>query len=153
MSASRAARLEPIQQLAGMREDEAMQALSASRNELAEQEARLAELQRYAAEYADASIAVGSPSMMINRCAFLAKLQDAVRFQQKTVDQTRLRHEAEHARWLLRRRDAGVLDQLAASYNLQAQRHDERRQQKEMDEHATQNATRKMFAEQFNLTR
>ncbi|MGH8504780.1 MAG: flagellar export protein FliJ [Stenotrophobium sp.] len=153
MPASRAARLEPIQQLADMREEEAMQALAESQRALAEQEARLAELQRYAAEYADASMTVGSPSMIVNRCAFLAKLQDAARFQQKTVEQARLRCEAERARWLLRRRDAGVLDQLAASYNLQARRHDERRLQKEMDEHAAQCASRKQSSGQTSLSR
>jgi flagellar FliJ protein len=153
MSASKAARLEPIQQLADLREEEAMQALGECRRALAEQEARLAELQRYAAEYADASIAVGLPSMMLNRCAFLARLQDAARFQQKAVEQARLRCEAERARWLLRRRDAGVLDQLAAAYNLQAQRHEERRSQKEMDEHSAQRASQKLFAGASGHTR
>ena len=98
------------------------------------QESRLAELRRYAEEYASSQMAAISPAQLANRRAFLDRLESAVEQQSRTVDSSRERLEAERTRLLLASRDKQVLEQLAASYRAQERRVDERRSQREMDD-------------------
>ncbi len=126
-------RLVPLQTLAETREDEAARRLAEVQRRHADQEARLAELRRYADEYASAP-AGPTAALMLNRQAFLSRLRDAERFQVQAVEDARLAVEAERASWLLKRRDVSVLDQLAACYRGREQRQDERREQRGADE-------------------
>jgi flagellar FliJ protein len=98
MSPQRSTRLQPIQQLASNREDEAMRELAASQKQVSGQQLRLEELQRYINDYANAVPQAATPALMLNRHAFLARLQEAERYQRQLVEQSRLRCEAERAR-------------------------------------------------------
>jgi flagellar FliJ protein len=144
MSLSRSARLEPLQVVADQREDEAMRAMAECQRLVTEHENRLKELQRYLQDYLDSGSAASTPALINNRHAFLAKLRDAEKFQSNLLEQAKQRCEAERARWLLKRRDVGVLEQLAASYRVQERQQQERVVQRDSDERASQSYFRAM---------
>lgn len=151
MTPSRSVTLQPIQHVANLREDEAMRSLAACQQQVAEHEAKLAELQRYIQEYASTPPQAATPSLLGNRHAFLARLQEAERFQRQAVEDARARCEVERARWLLKRRDVGTLEQLASSYRIEERRHAERRDQKELDEIAARRHAERRASERRRL--
>jgi flagellar FliJ protein len=124
--------------VADQREDEAMRAMAECQRQVAEHEVRLTELQRYMQDYANTVVEASTPALISNRHAFLAKLREAEKFQNTLLEQARERCEAERTRWLLKRRDVGVLEQLAASYRTQERQQVERIEQKDSDERASQ---------------
>ena len=133
-----AKRLIPIQRLAQKREDDQARQLAEQQKMLETQEQRLQELRRYAAEYsAIPSAATLTPALLSNRRAFVEKLDTAVQQQSKQVDKARGTCDVERARLLLASREVSVLDKLAASYQAQERKDDEKRSQKELDDHAS----------------
>jgi len=127
-------RFDPLLSRAQEAEDAAARELAQRQRALAEHEARLAELRRYAEEYAGSQMSATSPAQLANRRAFIDRLQSAVEQQSRTVDSNRQSVELERGRLLLASRDKQVLEQLAASYRAQEQQVDERRSQREMDD-------------------
>ncbi|MGX9720138.1 flagellar export protein FliJ [Stenotrophomonas acidaminiphila] len=132
-------RLDPLLRRAQDHEDEVARALAERQQALDMHLSRLEELRRYAEEYASqqmagAQLAATSPSQLMNRRAFLDRLDSAVQQQRQTVDRNRERVDAERARLLLASRDKQVLEQLAASYRAQEKQVEERRDQREMDD-------------------
>ena len=127
-------RLDPLLRRAQDHEDEVARALAERQQALDMHLSRLEELRRYADEYAGAQMAATSPSQLMNRRAFLDRLDSAVQQQSQTVDRNRERVDAERARLLLASRDKQVLEQLAASYRAQEQKVQDRRDQREMDD-------------------
>lgn len=127
-------RLDPLLRRAQDHEDEVARVLAERQQSLDLHQSRLEELRRYAEEYANAQMAATSPSQLINRRAFLDRLDSAVQQQSQTVDRNRERVDAERARLLLASRDKQVLEQLAASYRAQEQKVEDRRDQREMDD-------------------
>jgi len=132
MSPSR--RLDPLLRRAQDREDEVAKALAERQQALDMHQSRLSELRQYADEYANAQLATTSAAQLLNRRAFLDRLDNAVEAQSKTVDSNQERVEAERARLLLASRDKAVLEQLAASYRAQEKQVADRRDQREMDD-------------------
>lgn len=132
MSPSR--RLDPLLRRAQDREDEVAKALAERQQALDVHQSRLSELRQYADEYANAQLATTSPAQLMNRRAFLDRLNNAVEAQSKTVDSNREHVDAERARLLLASRDKAVLEQLAASYRAQEKQVIDRRDQREMDD-------------------
>jgi len=130
-------RLKPIQRLAQEREDEQARQLAEQQRTLDAHEQRLVELRRYAAEYAAPPVGEStSAALLINRRAFAEKLDSAVAQQSRHVEKARGSCEIERARLLLASREVSVLDKLAASYHAQERKVDERRTQRELDDHA-----------------
>ena len=127
-------RLDPLLRRAQDHEDEVARALAERQQSLDMHQSRLEELRRYADEYASAQLAATSPSQLMNRRAFLDRLDNAVEAQSKTVDSNQERVDAERARLLLASRDKQVLEQLAASYRAQERQVAERRSQRELDD-------------------
>ena len=127
-------RLDPLLRRAQDHEDEVARTLAERQQSLDMHQSRLEELRRYADEYAGAQMAATSPSQLMNRRAFLDRLDSAVQQQSQTVDRNRERVDAERARLLLASRDKQVLEQLAASYRAQEQKVQDRRDQREMDD-------------------
>ncbi|ASR44398.1 flagellar export protein FliJ [Xanthomonas citri pv. mangiferaeindicae] len=127
-------RIDPLLSRAQDQEDAAARVLAQRQSSLDEHEARLAELRRYADEYAHSQLAATSPAQLANRRAFLERLESAVEQQSRTVDQSRQTVELERGRLLLASRDKQVLEQLAASYRAQERQVDERRSQRELDD-------------------
>lgn len=154
MNIPRSTRLEPLQMVAEQREEEAMRHMAECRRLVEEHESRLLELQRYLLEYTAETTLISTPALISNRQAFLTKLRQAEIVQQQVLEQARMHSEAERTRWILKRRDKGVLEQLAASYRVQEKRHAERHEQKDMDELATQRGLRSIDPQRpHHLTR
>ena len=127
-------RLDPLLRRAQDHEYAVARALAERQQALDMHLSRLEELRRYAEEYAGAQMAATSPSQLMNRRAFLDRLDSAVQQQSQTVDRNRERVDAERARLLLASRDKQVLEQLAASYRAREKQVEERRDQREMDD-------------------
>ena len=127
-------RLDPLLRRAQDHEDEVARVLAERQQTLDLHQSRLEELRRYAEEYANAQMAATSPAQLMNRRAFLDRLDSAVQQQSQTVNHNRERVDAERARLLLASRDKQVLEQLAASYRAQEQKVEDRRDQREMDD-------------------
>ena len=132
-------RIDPLLKRAQDHEDEVARDLAERQRLLDTHLSRLEELRRYAEEYANeqmanAQMAATSPAQLLNRRAFLDRLDSAVQQQSQTVDRNRERVDAERARLLLASRDKQVLEQLAASYRAQEQKVEDRRDQREMDD-------------------
>jgi len=130
-------RLKPIQRIAEDRENDLARELATRRQTLDSQEQRLDELRRYAAEYSilpsGGSI---NATLLANRRAFVEKLDGAVTQQVQHVEKARATFEVERARLLLASREVAVLERLAASYQARERKVDERREQRDLDEHA-----------------
>lgn len=127
-------RFDPLLRRAQEHEDTVARDLAERQRAHELQESRLAELRRYADEYASSQMAAISPAQLANRRAFLDRLENAVEQQSRTVDNSRENVDAERARLLLASRDKQVLEQLSASYRAQERKVDERRSQREMDD-------------------
>lgn len=127
-------RIDPLLKRAQDHEDEVARDLAERQRVLDTHLSRLEELRRYAEEYANAQMAATSPAQLLNRRAFLDRLDTAVAQQRQTVDSNREKVEAERARLILASRDKAVLEQLAASYRAQERQVVERRDQREMDD-------------------
>lgn len=132
-------RIDPLLKRAQEKEDTVARELADRQRLLETHQSRLEELRRYAAEYSDqqmanAQMAATSPAQLLNRRAFLDRLDSAVAQQQQTVDGNVEKVEAERARLLLASRDKKVLEQLAASYRAQEMQVVERRSQRDMDD-------------------
>jgi len=126
--------MDPLLRHAQGREDEVAKELAERQRALDVHQSRLSELRQYADEYANAQMSATSAAQLMNRRAFLDRLDNAVEAQSKTVDSNRERVDAERARLLLASRDKQVLEQLAASYRAQEKKAEDRRDQREMDE-------------------
>ncbi|MGQ0501683.1 MAG: flagellar export protein FliJ [Panacagrimonas sp.] len=129
-------RLQPLQTLAGVREDAAARQFAEAQREVKARESRLQELRSYLRDYTAAAPPT-APAMLANRHAFLQKLREAERFACDAVDQAVAMAEAQRLKYLVQQRDAGVLDQLAACYREREERVFERRDQSQLDELAT----------------
>ena len=139
-------RIDPLLRHAQDKEDAAARELAEQQRALATQEARLAELRRYAEEYARSELRryaeeyarsealPVSAALLANRHAFLARIDEALTQQSKAVDSSREQVDHERARLLLASRDKQVLEQLAASYRAQERQVVERRSQRELDD-------------------
>jgi flagellar FliJ protein len=127
-------RIDPLLRRAQEHEDAVARDLAERQRAHELQESRLAELRRYAEEYASSQMAATSPAQLANRRAFLDRLESAVEQQSRNVDHSRENVEAERARLLLASRDKQVLEQLAASYRAQEKVLTDRRDQREMDD-------------------
>ncbi|HBS61991.1 MULTISPECIES: flagellar export protein FliJ [Stenotrophomonas] len=127
-------RIDPLLKRAQDHEDEVARDLAERQRMLDTHLSRLDELRRYAEEYASAQMAATSPAQLMNRRAFLDRLDSAVAQQRQTVDTNREKVEAERARLVLASRDKQVLEQLAASYRAQEKVLTDRRDQREMDD-------------------
>jgi flagellar FliJ protein len=135
-------RLRPIQQIAENRETERARALAERSKHLATHQQRLDELSKYAQEYAQPAPNVTSAAQLLNRRAFLDKLEDAVQQQQQQVRRAEESFEIERARLLLASREKTVLEKLSAAYAKREAHADNQRAQREMDDHAARQHAR-----------
>lgn len=127
-------RIDPLLRRAQDHQDDVARDLAERQQTLETHVARLDELRRYAEEYANVQMASTSPAQLMNRRAFLDRLDSAVAQQSQTVDRNREHVDTERARLLLASRDKQVLEQLAASYRAQEKQISDRRDQREMDD-------------------
>lgn len=129
-------RIDPLIRRAEGREDALAKALAQRVQAHLQHEQRLGDLERFRGEY-EAPPAPGSavsPSQLLNRAAFLAKIDDAVSTQYKHLATSEEALAIERTRLLLASRDKQVLEKLAASYRSAEQKVQERRDQGVLDD-------------------
>ena len=132
----RSQRLDPLLRIKQQRQDDVARDVAERDRALAEQEARLDALRRYAAEYATppATTTTIAPALLANRLAFRERLDAAVAQQSTVVDHSRQHCDIERTRLLLASRETKVLEQLADSYRAQESRAADQRVQRELDD-------------------
>lgn len=135
MPAPMSRRIEPLQQVAKNREDQAATRLGQAQRRLAEREARLHELSAFCSEY-EPKISGSSMPLLMNARLFAMRLREAEAFQGQLAAQARAEVDAERQRWLQRHRETGTLDMLAEIYRDREAQIQRRREERGLDEHA-----------------
>jgi len=139
---SKPTRLEPIAEIATMRENEAAQRLAASAAQLAAKEREVEQLRGYLAEYRQRTQSEATDSTRLqNTRAFLARLSDAVAFHETELQKAVDRHRVELEHW----RDSHQRAQALDKYIERSQREEldalQRRDQAEVDERAARSGS------------
>lgn len=131
---SRAARLQPAVDQARQRSEDALARFAAQQQQLARAEHQLSELHRYREEYANGGDTASSVSAMLNRQAFIQRIDQAIAQQvaeiarqQRALEQLRTDWTRSHAR-------ESALDSVVAQHVENERRAEERREQAELDE-------------------
>lgn len=130
----RSQRLDPLLKVKQQRQDDVARRVAEQDRVLAEQQARLEALRRYADEYATPASAMTSPALLANRLAFRERLDAAIAQQSRVVDDNRHKGDVERTRLLLASRETHVLEKLSNSYRAEEARVDEKRSQNELDD-------------------
>lgn len=127
------ARLQPLQELAEHREEQAAEQLREAQQLLVQRQSQLQELARYRQDY-EAASTVATPSLLRNRLAFIDKLREAERYQHGQVESARRQVEVARDHWTQQYRASATLDQLHANYQRREQQVLDRRAQTQLDE-------------------
>jgi flagellar FliJ protein len=129
-------RLDPLIRRAESREDALAKELAQKVQAHQQQERRLEDLHRFRSEYEAPPVpgSAVSPSLLQNRAAFLAKIDDAVVTQTKQVGSSEEALAIERTRLLLASRDKLVLEKLAASYRAAERKVEDKREQSVLDD-------------------
>jgi flagellar FliJ protein len=130
-------RFEPLLHLAANRVDDAAQTFAQSHGQLARQESRLGDLGRFASEYHAIPSGGTDATLLANRRAFAARVDDVARQQALHVEHARRQSEQAREALVIARRDSEALQKLAAARRAAAERKAEKRQQMELDDLAT----------------
>lgn len=138
MSASRAARLRPVIEMAERAEREAARQLGQAQLQLGQAEAKLGELRQYFNDYQQQWLTQGSQGVsgqwLMNYQRFLSQLESAIGQQQRSVDWHRNNLNKLREQWQQRRGRLQGLGKLVERYRLEAQRLADKREQKLLDE-------------------
>lgn len=125
-------RLLPLQQLAHSREQESAKALAQAQSTLTERETRLNQLVDYREPELGQTLA--APALLLNREAFRQRLAEAIRQQQRIVEDGRLRVEEARQRWLDMRRELLTIDQMLQRCRDRERQDADRLAQRQLDE-------------------
>lgn len=140
-------RMQPVMRIAEMREQTAAKDLANSQRYLQEQQARLAELQQYQAEYTRDFQLQGSSGISVARFQelqrFLASLGQAIEQQQQLIEHAARVCEQKKRIWQQAYGKSKSLDKVVQRYLAQEQYDQGQREQKETDEVAQQSSTRR----------
>lgn len=139
-------RLNTLQRLAAQQEDQAARQLAEALNRHANASDRHAELVQYEIEYAARTPGVGGVLALSRHAGFLAKLRDALKFQQERVQQLSVEVDRARARWIGLHREVEKLEQLGEVAKRQMLAADSRRQSRELDELAQRSWVRQQAA-------
>lgn len=136
---NKAERLEPLADYAGKMETEMARRLAASAKALAAKEQEVLQLRGYLAEYrqrAELSAATTDSLRWQNARAFLAKLSAVVAAREGELAASVERYRLETERWRDSYRRAKSLDKLVGDARRDERSAAEKREQRELDEHA-----------------
>jgi flagellar export protein FliJ len=136
---NKAARLEPLADYAGKVEAQAARRLAASAGALEAKEKEVEQLRGYLAEYrrrAALTESTTDPLRWQNERGFLTKLCEVVALREAELVQAIERYRVESDRWRESYRRTKGLDKIVADAAHEAEVSDEKRAQRELDEHA-----------------
>lgn len=132
MSSSR--RMVPLLRRAQDKQDAVARQLAERQRALDTHAQRLDDLRQYADDYLHNPLPSTSVSQLLNRRAFLDRLETAVKLQAQTVERNQLHVESERARLRTASRDRQVLEQLQQRYRTHEQLLADRRDQRVLDD-------------------
>jgi flagellar protein FliJ len=132
MSSSR--RMVPLLQRAQQRQDAVARDLAARQQALDTHTQRLGELRQYTDEYINSPLPAVTTGQLLNRRAFLDRLETAVKLQAQTVQRNQAIVDAERGRLRTASRERQVLEQLQQRYRAQEQLLADRRDQRVLDD-------------------
>ena len=131
-------RLKPVQQVAANREQKAARSMGQARANLAQEEAKLAQLKQYHQEYLtrfqEASAQGMSVAQLQEYRAFLGKLDEAIEQQQKVVAASMATHSTHRDDWKQKRTRTQALGKVVERYRKEERKVADRVEQKESDE-------------------
>jgi flagellar FliJ protein len=133
----RSDRLKPVRDLAGGRERDAGLALADLRRQVEEQERRLEQLRGFREEYVSGrppGLGTTDAVRLANYGAFLGRLHDAIREQEKRVAELRNEAERQAQAWRERRSETAALDRAVERLHADERRTADRREQHDQDE-------------------
>lgn len=137
---TRSKRIRPVVEIVENRERDAAQALGLCRKNVAEQEQRLQELLQYRDEYNQRLLHHTGQGMDARKLheyqIFLSRLNQAIEQQQQAVHQAVAQCDEKNRHWMEKRSHARAIGKVEQRYRSQEQHEAEKREQKEMDEHA-----------------
>ncbi|KRG78930.1 flagellar export protein FliJ [Stenotrophomonas ginsengisoli] len=132
MSSTR--RMVPLLRRAQDKQDAVARQLAERQKALDTHAQRLEDLRQYADDYLNNPLPATSVSQLLNRRAFLDRLDTAVKLQAQTVERNQLHVDAERKRLLAASRERKVLEQLQQRYQAQEQHQADRRDQRVLDD-------------------
>lgn len=132
MSSTR--RMVPLLRRAQDKQDAVARQLAERQKALDTHAQRLEDLRQYADDYLNNPLPATSVSQLLNRRAFLDRLDTAVKLQAQTVERNQLHVDAERTRLLAASRERKVLEQLQQRYQAQEQHQADRRDQRVLDD-------------------
>jgi flagellar FliJ protein len=131
-------RMEPVTRVADQRERQAAVEMAEFRRFLDAQQAKLDELNTYRNDYARHFEQAGRGGMDAARMAdyrrILARLNDAIAYQEKRLISLHSDYEQVRRRWTDTRTRAAALDKVMERYRSDERREEDRREQGELDE-------------------
>ncbi len=134
-------RLKPVHQVAANKELNAARTMGKARRNLAQEEAKLAQLKQYHQEYMDRFQQVAAQGMSANQLqeyrAFLTKLDEAIEQQQKVVTASMATHSSHKDNWKQKHTRTQALGKVVERYRKEERKASDRTEQKEIDEHNT----------------
>lgn len=140
-------RMQPVAQVAEQRERQAAVEMAEFRRFLDAQQAKLDELNAYRADYARHFEQAGRGGMDAARMGdyrrILARLNDAIAYQEKRLASLHLDYEQVRRRWTDTRTRAAALDKVMERYREEERREEDRREQGELDERSQQRGPEK----------
>lgn len=134
---TRSQRMQPVRQIADDKAAAAAKAFAALQQRLLEQEARLAQLQGFRAQYQEQRARSGETGIdgfrLRDYNAFVGRIDEAVRQQQRDVEQLRAAVEHKRRHWLELLGKARAIGKVITRYAEAEQHEAERREQQQSD--------------------
>ncbi|MET0281661.1 MAG: flagellar export protein FliJ [Steroidobacteraceae bacterium] len=142
----RSDRMAPVQQVLSDTEQARARDLGAAQQRLAEAEAKLGELKNYHADYQRAFLARGQQGHAVTALrdfqAFLARLEEALRQQDRAVVMARDQVSLQRRNWQGAARQVKAVESVVQRWQNAEARAVDRREQKETDERAQRSVSR-----------
>lgn len=133
-------RLKPVTHLAETRERDAARLMGEQQQHLDQQYRKLDELRGYRAEYAQRMQSAGTNGIgagqMVEYGNFLRRLDEAARFQQQKIEESKRLLEIRSREWRALRTKTEALNKVVSRFHAEEQRLEDRREQNENDERA-----------------
>ena len=140
-------RLQPLVKVAESNEQKAAKVMAEAVALLNQHRNRLESLRQYRDDYvrrfAEAGAAGMPASQLIDYRAFISRLDNAIRDQEKIIDQHVQVVEDKKRVWLLTRSRTQSIDKAVDRFRRQEQRASDKREQRELDDGATRNSDKK----------
>lgn len=137
---TRSGRLKPIVKIAESHEKEAARLLGAQQHLLDQHETRLGELLSWRKEYRDQFQQAGKEGIKASKMhdyqSFLHRLDFTITQQRQMIEQAILGYEQQKQNWQGKRSRTQALDKTVERFKKQEQHEADRKEQKELDEHA-----------------